>query len=185
LDGDAGMQSAKVKETVRIIRDEIPHGDQCIVFSNFKTALDVVAKALEKEVPNCKFEIMDGETGDIERVNILSQFRQGKFAILLMTYGVGGEGLNLTCANHVIRIEPWWNTARICQADARVWRTGQKKEVHIWRLLVEESIETCKILEICMKKEMMAENFLEGKDHDIKSGAGLSMAMIGEMLGKY
>lgn len=185
LDSEAGMYSAKVEETVRIIKDEIPDNEQALIFSNFKSALDVVARRIDKDLPSCKYEFLDGDTPDADRAGILQRFREGKYHILLLTYGVGGEGLNLACANHVIRLEPWWNIARIAQADARVWRTGQKKKVHIWRILAEESIETSRILQICGDKELMAENFLEGKDNELSQGAGLSMEMIGSMLGKF
>ncbi len=103
---------------------------------------------------------------------------------LFLTYKVGSEGLNLTEATHCICIEPWWTNAVHNQAKARLWRTGQTKQVYVHNVIIKGSIEE-KIVEICKGKDNMAASYLEGKER-IKSpmrAPKLDKFTLGKMLG--
>ncbi len=81
---------------------------------------------------------------------------------LFLTYKVGSEGLNLTEATHCICIEPWWTNAVHNQAKARLWRTGQTKQVYVHNVIIKGSIEE-KIVEICKGKDNIGSKLLRGK----------------------
>lgn len=104
------------------------------------------------------YEQLDGGTAD--RVGTMHRFKTDPACkVLLITYSVGGEGLNITEANHVILVEPWWTYAVPMQAAARVWRPGQTKPVVIHDLIATSTIEE-HVIEICEQKKAMAATFL-------------------------
>ena len=159
--GTAGMRSAKMTAVLNILR-KIPPQEKVLVFSAFTSALDLLADVCERELPRFKFLQLDGATKGEDRRRIVSKYRESPdIAGLLMTFKVGSEGLNLTESNHVICIEPWWNRAVHRQAEDRAWRLGQNKQVHVYNVLVEDSIEE-KVMEICKQKEEMAQDYLKG-----------------------
>jgi SNF2 family DNA or RNA helicase len=151
--GPGGIQSSKVQAILHVLAD-IPHEDKVLVFSMFTSVLDLIASA----VPLHEYVQLDGDTKD--RVGVLREFKTNPTCrILFVTYGVGGEGLNLVHANHVICVEPWWTYAVPDQAKARAWRPGQTKAVVMHDLAVRDSIEE-HVLDICSAKRRMAQQFL-------------------------
>lgn len=132
-------------------------------FSNHKHLEKAKFSNLKATFSRSIFRI-DGSTKASERLSMIQKFKdQQNSSILLMTYKVGGEGLNLVEANHCICGEPWWTDAVHNQAKARIWRTGQTKDVHVYNIIVSNSIEE-RILEICKQKEDMAKMYLSKKD---------------------
>ena len=104
------------------------------------------------------YVLLDGDTKD--RTGVIRQFKQDPSCqVLLMTYKVGSTGLNLTDANHVIRVENWWTYSVSDQADARVWRPGQTKPVTVYEFLVQHSIEL-HVRSICEQKREMEQTYL-------------------------
>lgn len=181
-EGTAGIQSAKVSEVIRIIRDEAK-GDEVLVFSNFKKVLDVIESALKTELPDVSYSMVDGDiTGD-DRNQAINSFKKGKAQVLLMSYKVGSVGLNLvketqgivseseTKGNaHVIMVECVWTPAVIKQAAARIYRVGQMKKVIAWQLITKGTIEEAMMLTICRTKQDLADSFLDGKRTKHKDG---------------
>ena len=90
-----------------------------------------------------EFESYDGRVNSTEdREGVISKFKEDpKCKILLTSLGAGGEGVNLTCANHVILMEPYWNMAAEQQAIDRLHRIGQKSTTHVARFVVEDTVE--------------------------------------------
>jgi len=180
-DGTAGIKSQKMTKTLDILRG-IPKGEKVIVFSTFTSALDLLKYACEKLYPEFKALQVDGATSRENRETLLTQFKtdpetQGLF----LSYKVGSEGLNLTQATHVVCMEPWWNKAVRQQAVSRAWRFGQTQTVHVYDVLVRNSIED-RILEVCDAKQKMANKYLGGS----KGGpTRLNKHTMGEILGVF
>lgn len=160
-DGSAGIYSSKMTLIINTLRN-IPKGEKVAIFSSFTSFLDLLGYAIEQLLPSdYQYEIMDGDVNGPNRVQIINKFKTENVQALLLTYKVGAEGLNLTEANHVICAEPWWTPAVRRQAESRVRRMGQKRDVTIHNLYIQNSVED-RILEKCKEKEEMAENYLEG-----------------------
>lgn len=125
-------------ETIKKILTNVPKEDKVIIFSNFTSAL----KALSNELSDCG--IYHGGLKMNERAKLLSDFKDenSKTKVLLINLRAGGCGLNLVEANHVILMEPYWNDSEQQQAINRAYRLGQKKEVFVYRLIIDNTIET-------------------------------------------
>ena len=104
------------------------------------------------------YEQLDGDTKD--RAETMRRFKTDpNCQVLLITYKVGSEGLNLTEANHVFLLEPWWTYAVPDQAMARAWRPGQTKPVTMHNMVVQQTIED-HVITICEEKKAMAATFM-------------------------
>ena len=100
---------------------------------------------------------------------------------MFVHYKVGGEGLNLTEANHVICMEPWWNNAVPYQGISRSWRRGQTKDVHVHWVITKGSIEK-PILIMCENKSNMADSYLNGTDPIEMKSTGLNKESMLKLL---
>ena len=182
-DGEGGIGSAKMNEIYSILM-KIPKNEKVLIFSMFTSCLDLLKYKLDKETNNeYVLEQLDGDTPDREKAMILERFDTDEtLQALLMTYKVCSEGLNLTSACHVICIEPWWTFAVPRQAEARAWRPGQLKNVCVYNIHCQNTIED-RVLSICEGKKAMIEEFLEGAE-PIKR-AGLDKYTLGRILGVY
>lgn len=106
------------------------------------------------------YEQLDGAT--VDRASVLRRFKQDPHCkVLLITYKVGSEGLNLTEANHAILVEPWWTYSVPDQAAGRIWRPGQTRDVTIHNLIAHETIEN-HVIAICNQKRAMEATYLGG-----------------------
>ena len=150
LDGSAKMQAllGHLKNTRREEK-----GAKTVVFSQFTSFLDLIEPALTRDhIPFLRF---DGSISQKQRATILTEFTiSPKPYVLLLSLRAGGVGLNLTCANKVFMMDPWWSFAVEAQAIDRVHRMGQEREVKVVRFVVEGSIEE-KMLRIQERKKFM------------------------------
>lgn len=168
--GIGGTKSTKIQETLKILKN-IKKDEKTLVFSTFTSCLDLLQDAVQEneEMEHFKVLQLDGDIVGGERAQVLSQFRNDKtINALFLTYKVGSEGLNLTCANNCVCMEPWWNYAVTDQAEKRAHRTGQTKVVTSYRIYISQTIEE-RVIDICEDKRKMAETFL-----DLASTKGLS-----------
>lgn len=133
--------------------------DKLVIFSHFTTFLDIVQLAFEREA--IPFGRLDGMMTLRERADVQRRFHSvGTFRVLLASKLASGVGLNLTAANHVIIVDPWWNPAIEEQAIHRCHRIGQKKPVHVQRLITTDTIEQyCH--EIAQRKKDFADAVLQ------------------------
>jgi DNA repair protein RAD5 len=124
-----------------------------VVFSQFTSFLDLIEPALTRDhIPFLRF---DGTMSQKARAHILTEFGASpKPYVLLLSLRAGGVGLNLTCAQNVFMMDPWWSFAVEAQAIDRVHRMGQEKEVKVVRFVVDGSIEE-KMLRIQERKKFM------------------------------
>jgi SNF2 family DNA or RNA helicase len=174
----AGINSPKIKKIVEIIKD-VPVGEKIIIFSMFTSCFEILENAMLED--DILYDVLSGETNMKERLRILHQFKNNSsFNVLFVHYKVGGEGINLVQANHVICIEPWWTHAVHNQGIYRAWRRGQNKEVHVHWVLTENTIENF-ILKLCENKQNMSDSYLYGTKLDQKP-AGLSICQMSQLL---
>lgn len=146
--------------------DVVLHRDEsakAVLFSQWTTCLDLLGLMLD--VMGIKYARFDGRVNSIdERGDIIAQFKEDPTCrVLLTSLGAGGEGLNLTFANHVILMEPYWNCAAEQQAIDRLHRMGQSRVTNVLRLIAKDSIEDW-VQAIQVKKTRELERLLRGKD---------------------
>ena len=154
-----GFGSSKLSYIIRLIMDITKDPENHIlVFSSFSSVIRLIGLYFDKiEV---KYQLIDGKVVGYKRQEKLDDFRKGRCQILLLNYRVGAQGLNLTQANHVITIEPWWSPVLESQAASRAHRTGQTKEVHVHRVIVKGTIEE-QIYKIGLAKTSILDSYLD------------------------
>ncbi|MBR1433846.1 MAG: SWF/SNF helicase family protein [Bacteroidales bacterium] len=108
-----------------------------------------------------RYLYLDGQTELEERRDLVRQFQEGDCPLFLSSLKAGGLGLNLTAANYVIILDPWWNPAIENQAMDRAHRIGQKRTVTVIRLISEHTIEE-KILRLHESKQALSDEMLDG-----------------------
>lgn len=151
-----GIYSDKLVKALEICKNFMKKKEKGIVFSMFARGIETYAKLLDNE--GIKYLHIDGSTKD--RNSVLEEFKNSQdINILLMTYKIGAEGLNIISANHCIFLDPWWNNAVHNQAKARAWRTGQTKPVYIYSLICKNTLEE-KILDLCIYKDHLYEKYI-------------------------
>jgi SNF2 family DNA or RNA helicase len=134
---------------------------KALVFSQFVDHLAIVREWLEKK--GISYQYLDGSTPALERKKRVDAFQAGQGDIFLISLKAGGTGLNLTAADYVIHMDPWWNPAVEDQASDRAHRMGQLRPVTIYRLVVQETIEE-KIIALHAEKRDLADSLLDGGD---------------------
>lgn len=149
------LSSSKISHllaSLRKLRTSAPT-TKTVIFSQFTSFLDLLAPSLtQTKIKHLRF---DGSLSQKERARVLTEFAATpKFCVLLLSLRAGGVGLNLTCANRVWMMDPWWSWAVEAQAIDRVHRMGQAREVEVKRLVVEGSIEE-KMLRVQERKKFM------------------------------
>ena len=139
IDPDAyeGVTSAKREYLVKRLPELLVGGHRVLVFSQFTGYLKSISARLAEEGIGHLY--LDGSTRN--RAEVIEAFTSGQEPVFLISLKAGGFGLNLTEADHVFIMDPWWNPAAEQQAVDRIHRIGQDKEVHVYRLVAEGTIE--------------------------------------------
>jgi SNF2 family DNA or RNA helicase len=153
LPGRAADTSAKVERLVASLEEIAEEGHRALVFSQWTSLLDRVEPELDRA--GLGHLRLDGSTKDREAVVKAFQDAGGP-PVLLLSLTAGGVGLNLTAADHVFLLDPWWNPAVEEQAADRAHRIGQDKPVIVYRLVAKDTVEE-RILELQDKKRRIAE----------------------------
>ena len=133
----AGVSSVKRDYLVQQLPDLLEKGHRVLVFSQFTGYLKSISARLSEEGIGHLY--LDGSTRN--RAEVIEAFTSGLEPVFLISLKAGGFGLNLTEADHVFIMDPWWNPAAEQQAVDRIHRIGQDKEVHVYRLVAEGTIE--------------------------------------------
>ena len=136
-DAYAGVSSVKRDYLVQQLPDLLEKGHRVLVFSQFTGYLKSISARLAEEGIGHLY--LDGSTRN--RAEVIEAFTSGQEPVFLISLKAGGFGLNLTEADHVFIMDPWWNPAAEQQAVDRIHRIGQNKEVHVYRLVAEGTIE--------------------------------------------
>jgi superfamily II DNA or RNA helicase len=158
-EGEA-LPSSKLEVLLEALSDAAADGHKALVFSQWTSLLDLIEPHLgERGLP---FVRLDGSTRD--RAGVVGRFQDPAGPpVMLLSLKAGGTGLNLTEADHVFLVDPWWNPAVEDQAADRAHRIGQDKPVMIYRLVAKDTVEE-RILGLQAKKRALADAALGEAD---------------------
>jgi superfamily II DNA or RNA helicase len=171
--------STKLQRAVEIVSQLAAEGNRALVFSQFTTFLDKVRVALE--AAGLRVAYLTGETPTTKRRPIIDAFQAGEYDVFCVSLLAGGTGLNLTKANYVVHLDPWWNPAAEEQATSRAHRMGQTEPVTVYRMVSRGTIEEA-VLALHEDKKKLAAAVLDGKANpkSVSSAELLELLRFGE-----
>jgi SNF2 family DNA or RNA helicase len=172
---ELSLPSAKQEVLLSIVDELLENRHKALVFSQFVTHLALVRKALDAK--GISYQYLDGSTPAKQRRIAVDAFQAGKGDLFLISLKAGGTGLNLTAADYVIHLDPWWNPAVEDQASDRAHRIGQQRPVTIYRLVTRATIED-KIVELHKHKRDLADNLLEGAESSVRLSTEDILALL-------
>ncbi len=158
VDKSMSGESSKTRLFIDMVK-EMPASGRMLVFSQFTSYLEMVRHALDEE--KIPYLYLDGSTPIKKRGELVAEFQNGDTPLFLISLKAGGLGLNLTGANYVMHLDPWWNPAIEQQATDRAYRIGQTRNVTVYHLISQHTIEE-KIVRLHADKRRLAEDILEG-----------------------
>ena len=171
----ASAPGAKIDTLMERLREIVDEGHKALVFSQFTTFLGIVKTRLD--AVGITYEYLDGQTRHRERH--VSRFQEDPdCGVFLVSLKAGGFGLNLTAADYVFLLDPWWNPAVEAQAIDRTHRIGQTRPVFAYRLVAKDTVEE-KVLELQEKKRGLAASIVNA---DAGPLAGLSRDDLAALL---
>ena len=176
----AAVASAKLATFASTLADLLDNRHKVLVFSQFVTHLALVEEHLRET--GVRYQYLDGSTSAKERAARIAAFQAGDGDVFLISLTAGGVGLNLTAADYVIHMDPWWNPAVEDQASDRAHRIGQTRPVTIYRLVAEGTIEE-QIVDLHHRKRDLAEQLLESSDAPARLDVDEMMALLRRPLG--
>ena len=157
-------ESAKRIACLELIESAIEGEHKMLVFSQFTTMLELLAKDLTDR--GITYYMITGATPKEKRIQMVNEFNTNAVPVFLISLKAGGTGLNLTGADVVIHYDPWWNVAAQNQATDRAHRIGQTKVVSVYKLIVKDSIEE-KIVRMQQEKADLADAILSGENGNV------------------
>jgi SNF2 family DNA or RNA helicase len=169
------IASSKLKLFSNIVRDLQEDNHKILVFSQFVGHLALIRKFLDQN--GFSYRYLDGSTPVRERRKEVEGFQAGRGDLFLISLKAGGLGLNLTAADYVIHMDPWWNPAVEDQASDRAHRIGQVHPVTIYRLVTKNTIEE-KIVKLHQQKRHLANSLLDGSDISARMSTEELFALI-------
>ena len=175
IDQDAGVPSGKLAAFLDLVDDLVRNRHRALVFSQFVAHLALVRAALDAR--GIRYEYLDCSTPAADRERRVAAFQAGTADVFLISLRAGGTGLNLTAADYVVHLDPWWNPAVEDQASDRSHRIGQERPVTIYRLIMRDSIEE-QILHLHRDKRDLAAGILEGGEVSARLSADDLLALI-------
>jgi len=176
---DAGIEGSKLKVFDNLIDELQQNNHKALVFSQFVGHLKILRQHLDNK--GVKYQYLDGSTPAKARRDRVNAFQAGDGDVFLISLKAGGSGLNLTAADYVIHMDPWWNPAVEDQASDRAHRMGQTRPVTIYRLIAKNTIED-KILALHQQKRDLANSLLDGNDSSDAISAQDMMALLQQQI---
>lgn len=158
---DSKLPGSKLTVFAETVEELLDNKHKVLVFSQFVDHLAIVRRYLDEQ--KVRYQYLDGSTSPKDRKQRVDAFQAGDGDVFLISLKAGGTGLNLTAADYVIHLDPWWNPAVEDQASDRAHRMGQTRPVTIYRLVTSHTIEE-KILALHAQKRDLADSLLEGGD---------------------
>ena len=156
--------SAKLEMLLEQLAEITAEGHKALVFSQFTSLLAIVRQHLDKQ--GTVYEYLDGSTND--RKTPVQRFQEDAGCpLFLISLKAGGHGLNLTAADYVFILDPWWNPAVEAQAIDRAHRIGQSRRVFAYRLIAKDTVED-KILELQKTKRQLADAIISADNSLIR-----------------
>lgn len=172
---ESTVSSSKLEAFEELVDELLDNRHKALVFSQFVGHLSLIRELLDKK--GIAYHYLDGATPVPQRKKAMNSFQAGEGDLFLISLKAGGTGLNLTAADYVIHMDPWWNPAVEDQASDRAHRMGQKRPVTIYRLVAKDTIED-KIVELHKHKRDLANSLLEGGEVSGKMSVEDMMALI-------
>ncbi len=161
----SGEPSAKLELLLPQLQDVIAEGHKALVFSQFTSLLSIVRDRLDRQ--GAAYEYLDGRTRD--RGSRVDRFQNDpQCRLFLISLKAGGLGLNLTAAEYVFLLDPWWNPAVEAQAIDRAHRIGQTRRVFAYRLIARDTVEE-KVLQLQEGKRALAEAIISADANLIRA----------------
>ncbi len=162
---DYGNDSVKIRELISHINEKTGN-HKILVFSQFVKMLSIIRRELDND--KIKYEYLDGKSSKKARENSVTNFQNNKkVRVFLISLKAGGTGLNLTAADYVYIVDPWWNPAVENQAIDRCYRIGQDKKVIAYRMICKDTIEE-KIMKYQAKKKQIASDIITTDESFVK-----------------
>lgn len=157
--------SGKLEDVSHMVENALLEGHKLLIFSQFVKHLEIIKELLNgRKIP---FAYLDGSSSDrkeqVEKFN-----KDPNLKIFLISIKAGGLGLNLTEADYVFLLDPWWNPAVEAQATDRAHRIGQKKKVFTYKFITRNTVEE-KILKLQKHKLKLSENLIQTEESVIKT----------------
>ncbi len=175
---NVNLASSKLELFGETLEELLENKHKALVFSQFVKHLQIVKDYLDKK--GISYQYLDGSTPPHIRQERIDEFQRGAGDVFLISLKAGGTGLNLTAADYVIHLDPWWNPAVEDQATDRAHRIGQMRPVTVYRLVTEDTVEE-KILKLHETKRDLADSLLDGTDSSGKLSADDLLALIKEI----
>ncbi len=158
--GQQAVSSSKIERLLEALEESVAEGHKALVFSQWTSLLDLVEPALG--LAGIPFTRLDGST--VDRGAVVGEFQDDAGPpVMLVSLKAGGTGLNLTAADHVFLLDPWWNPAVEDQAASRAHRIGQDRPVMVYRMVAKDTVEE-RILALQEKKRRIADVALGDAD---------------------
>jgi len=174
---DSPLVGAKLTLFGEVVAELLENGHKALVFSQFVGHLALIREYLDaRSIP---YRYLDGSTPPKERQSEVEAFQAGQGDLFLISLKAGGLGLNLTAADYVIHMDPWWNPAVEDQASDRAHRIGQERPVTVYRLVAQNTIEE-KIVRMHAEKRDLADSLLDETDASAKISADELLRLIRE-----
>lgn len=166
VESDYQYSSGKFEDAMRMLKNALHEGHKILVFSQFVKHLRLVHARLQHEAIDHYY--LDGKTPREERKNLVERFnKNNKIKVFLISLKAGGLGLNLTSADYVILLDPWWNPAVEQQAIDRSHRIGQKRTVISYRYITKNSVEE-KIMALQARKRTISDSLVSAEQSLVK-----------------
>ena len=169
------LPSSKLQQFATLTEELLENNHKALVFSQFVKHLKLIREHLDQA--GISYQYLDGSTSMAQRKERVDAFQAGEGDIFLISLKAGGSGLNLTAADYVVHMDPWWNPAVEDQASDRAHRIGQTRPVTVYRLVAQDTIEE-KIIKLHQQKRDLADSLLEGGDISGSLGAKEMLALI-------
>ena len=174
---ELALPSSKLQLFGEVLAELLENNHKALVFSQFVDHLHILRDYLDEQ--QISYQYLDGSTPAAQRKKRVDAFQAGEGDVFLISLKAGGTGLNLTAADYVIHMDPWWNPAVEDQASDRAHRIGQYRPVTIYRLVAKHTIEE-KIVQLHHSKRDLADSLLEGADMSGKTSTDDLLRLISE-----
>jgi SNF2 family DNA or RNA helicase len=175
VDGTWAQGSSKLDRLGELVAELKDEGHRALVFSQFTRHLRLAQAGLEARGIRCLY--LDGATPQDERGELVRRFQAGEGEAFLISLKAGGTGINLTGADNVVHLDPWWNPAVEDQATDRAHRIGQTRPVTVYRLISTATVEEA-IVALHAQKRALVEQVLAGAGAAAKLSADDLMELI-------
>ncbi|EIJ80359.1 putative ATP-binding SNF2 helicase or protein kinase [Bacillus methanolicus PB1] len=155
-------RSSKLEKLNELVEAVLGQGESCLIFTQYLEMGEMIRTVL-RNIHGIDAPFLNGSVPKKQRDEMIERFQSGKFPVFLLSLKAGGTGLNLTAANHVIHYDRWWNPAVENQATDRAYRIGQKRFVHVHKLISTGTLEE-KIDAMIEKKQSLNDQIIQSEN---------------------